>query len=621
MAKVSYIPHRRWVPLGSTYHAIDILLLSLVAILPLSVAIEVDLVPSYLISSKAHYFILVTEVIFLIYFLRSFLANSSCRIDAIDLCLIGYAVSVWVQLYIQGHFFNEEALAVLCSVFVACILKQYLSESGEGLRYVLFFVVILTGLWEGLYGELQLLGVLASNNMLFRTSGSFHNPGPFGIYLSVILATLFALRSIHIGLKRAESQLVGNIMNFLTRATIIVLAIVIPFTDSRSAWVGILISALTYVVFHFLFNRRKEAVGALSGRSMVIAVLIGVIILVTLLFWIFKYKEPSSWGRIRVWKMLGETIVEHPWLGIGMGEIRAYFGFLQEDYLRSAGQQTEKILHVSYAYNDYMQILVEGGILRLVLILFVIGLAIRQVVKQNGDISPFSLASAMGMVTLLAAAFFSYPLEMISMWYLFVFFLAIIASDSKPRILFTLRGWKAAILFLSLGIFVGCTESRILNGKILWRQAQGLSRAGRFDLASDAYREVYLLLNKDKLVLPEFGKALLLNQQFSESSQILQRAAKELNDPIVLCNYGESLQGLKKYGDAEKVYRHAIEIAPHRMYPKYLLAKMLAARGDKFEAVNVAKEVLAMRLKTPSLATEQMISEMHELIARGGEIM
>ena len=87
------------------------------------------------------------------------------------------------------------------------------------------------GIAEAFYGNLQLYGFYTSNNMLYRITGSFENPGPYAGFLAAILplAVYAALQS------SGKNTLSGKALSVLAWINIFLTATILPATmpDTR----------------------------------------------------------------------------------------------------------------------------------------------------------------------------------------------------------------------------------------------------------------------------------------------------------------------------------------------------------------------------------------------------
>ncbi len=67
-------------------------------------------------------------------------------------------------------------------------MKTESRYSGKILHELLVLPVLLAGIWESVYGLLQVLGSVRSRHALYALTGHFDNPGPFGGMVALCMA-------------------------------------------------------------------------------------------------------------------------------------------------------------------------------------------------------------------------------------------------------------------------------------------------------------------------------------------------------------------------------------------------------------------------------------------------
>jgi hypothetical protein len=119
-----------------------------------------------------------------------------------------------------------------------------------------------------------------------------------------------------------------------------------------------------------------------------------------------------------------QTIIEHP-LGVGLGNFGSAYGDAQAKYFASgAGTEREEYVAegVEYAFNEYLQICIETGIIPfLVFLAFVVYTLVLGV--RNGNYLP-----AGSLVSLLIFASMSYPFNVLPFAIAFVFLSALCSN-------------------------------------------------------------------------------------------------------------------------------------------------------------------------------------------------
>ena len=87
---------------------------------------------------------------------------------------------------------------------------------------------------------------------------------------------------------------------------------------------------------------------------------------------LFQLKADSARGRLLIWKNTCTAVMEKPLMGYGPGSFQMVYGKAQAAYFAAGnGTMEEKRVagYAEYAFNEYLQFCLEGGIVLLLLIL------------------------------------------------------------------------------------------------------------------------------------------------------------------------------------------------------------------------------------------------------------
>jgi tetratricopeptide (TPR) repeat protein len=141
-----------------------------------------------------------------------------------------------------------------------------------------------------------------------------------------------------------------------------------------------------------------------------------------------------------------------------------------------------------------------------------------------------------------------------------------------------------------------------------------LYQTGHYREACQSFQKAGAGLQYNGVYLQFFGKALSLTGDYQKSLQILERARLYTSDEVLYTNLGLTCDSLKRYPEAEWAYHHAAAMAPHKMYPLYLLANHYKAAGQYEQAIITAGEIINKKIKVQSMATDQIIREMKTLL-------
>ena len=221
---------------------------------------------------------------------------------------------------------------------------------------------------QAVWGMCQLFGLAPSGHALYALTGSFFNPGPYSGYLAMALPVC-----LHEYLCRQQTDPAGRYAAAL--AGLLILC-VLPAGMSRSAWLAAGVSCGWVYGRHRgwrqrlrAFRQRKPGLfrGAVAGVCAVVC--LGGLGL-------YQLKPDSALGRLFMARMSARAVWAEPWTGHGAGSFAAAYGEAQEAYFaagRHAAWEERVAGSPEYAFNEYLQAAVEGGIPLTLLLLAGIG--------------------------------------------------------------------------------------------------------------------------------------------------------------------------------------------------------------------------------------------------------
>lgn len=522
------------------------------------------------------------------------------------LILIGYLIFNQSAHLSPGNNRITGILGCTCIYF----LIRFVLTLKNNLYASICWLLLIWGISEAIYGNLQLYGHYPSNNGLYRFTGSFLNPGPFSGFLSCIFPLALACISQPAAPPKKN---IGILRNTAWLCLFLTLSL-LPAGMSRAAWLAVITGSLVVLCHHYsplkffrqyYIRHKRKILYGLSGL---------LIFLFTAGISTYYLKKDSADGRLLIWKITARIIAEHPATGVGAGNFAGAYGKKQAAYF-AEGKATpqEKLVAGSpeYGFNEFLQIAAEYGIPGLILFCIVLIFAFRKAWK-NGQ------AGITGSLTaFLTFACFSYPFSVPQLNILFPLLLGIANSD--------LRSSPAAFpkrQLLFTGIVLLCflfplfqtgkqwkTRQKAIN---TWKEEQTYYNMQIYEGTTDNYRKLYPALKDEPAYLFEWGQCLSKTGLYEESNQILREGAQISSDPMFWNIMGKNYQALKQYQEAEKCFLHACNMIPHRLYPLYLLANLYFDSGETSKGIATARMVITRQPKITSSAIEEMKAEMKE---------
>lgn len=326
-------------------------------------------------------------------------------------------------------------------------------------------------------------------------------------------------------------------------------------------------------------------------------------------------RPDSVQGRILIWKISSNMILDAPIGGLGHNGFEAnYMNYQSEYFKQSKGSESEKQLagNVTSAYNEPIRIMVEYGVIGLILYLFIIFIIFFR--AKGNDI-----CSKAAKTTILAYIFFglfSYPSKNYPLQAVTIIALACLLNRQTSTI-YKLQFRSArqlilckfcSVLFISLFIF------NIVRYHISYTQFQTILKQPTSD-SSKQLRALESTIGNDYLFLLN---SCMLEKNIAPADIILIK----LNKAILLSSSntlhsmkGDYLIRLARYKEAEQAYWTAHYMAPTRQLARARLAHLYLKIHRVKEAKKMASSILNEKVKVYGFDTYKIHQEMKEIIS------
>ena len=445
-------------------------------------------------------------------------------------------------------------------------------------------------LWTGF---MQLAGREASRHHLFDVTGTFFNPGPYAIFVAVVLAVSVAwwYRHGEVFAGRSRWSRVGA-WSVAAVAGVCLPGLVAPW--SRAAGGAVAVAAA---------GRLWKAHRRMVLWGMGVAVCAGVAA--------YFLKQGSADGRLLM-TIVARRAWAGEWLcGHGLGGYAQAYGAAQEAFFAARPGSPLSVVAGSpeYAFNGVLGVGVEQGVLGVVPAL-VLGLWSLAVLCRRGEVSAY------GWLVLLVSSLFSYPFALWPFLSLAVAWVALAVSLEAGTV--EVRWWKRMAVWPVVAVGGWCVwnlsddTARRVEAYEEFRRVRGIQ-----DVAFlEDYRKKYEDLKAYPDFLFTFGTALREAGRYNESNAMLRQGTRVSCDPVFYTLMGNNYRDLGAVAEAESAYRKAFGMLPGRMYPLYRLMKLYEAEGQMRKAEEMARQIIAFRPKVDSPAVREMKNEAKKLTKR-----
>jgi len=336
-------------------------------------ALTLFLVPIFLDIKLVRPKLLVLEIgvfVFFFFYLFTAVLKSPLQVkkSPLNLPLLVYGIFSGLYYYLTPDrplALSELQRIVLClTIFygLSNILKNNLQRR-----------LVLNGWLAGgflaiIYGLLQHSGgiYLLEVPRMGRIMSTFGNPIFFGAYLVITLPILLGFYLYYQTEHPARKS--GYKLYLLLVFGLGLIALF--YTQTRAAWLGFTGAILFFVaatVYEY-YQSIKDVQRRKKWRYNFLLLVVSGFILIA----IFGYWTRAVWqrqqGHLLIWRDSLKMWLDHPWLGTGPGTFHIYFPSYASAELLAIWPQQQQI--VNDAHNEFLQILVETGLVGFGLYLF-----------------------------------------------------------------------------------------------------------------------------------------------------------------------------------------------------------------------------------------------------------
>ena len=466
--------------------------------------------------------------------------------------------------------------------------------------YALLVAVVVFSLKESYTGLMQLFGNLHSNHYMYACTGSFNNPGPYGGFLAVCICVLGAY------VIKGHNK----VFRYITGITSLIALILLPSTMNRTAMLAVgcaalLLAASTDVGKRFLKKYR-----------------IWLIVVVTLAAaGAYMLKKPSADGRFFMNRISIMAINSNGMKGAGLGRFGADYGESQARYFgermaMSCDDTDWTVLKESdrltadcpqYAFNEYLQLGVEGGPVAMLLFISLIIKAIMSSYKR-GDIWCY------GLLALSVFAMFSFPLHIVQFQVLLAVLLAACATPCSEG---KLGGSVVMAVALLVSAFILISRlpwmNSLFDASEKWKKTEYWYNMEYYDYVIEDADTLYDSMRHDYRFLFAYGQSLSKEGQYLKSNDVLSEGTEISSDPMFWIVIGNNNLSLERYEEAERCYKHAFHMVPNRMYPLCRLAELYIKMGDCDRFYDMKLKIDRFKSKVESSTTDMLRKRITEL--------
>lgn len=466
-------------------------------------------------------------------------------------------------------------------------------------------VLILFALLAGIE-IIVIVGELFSYGVAKPILGSFGDRAVLGNFLTTILPFTIYLWYNH--KKYIKWQLVYGCLS------IFLLFVILFLTKSRTAAIVTVSILLT-----ILFIEKKEGTVFKSKISKFVFIPLVGIALIFCFTYLLNVKANSTSGRWFILKNETGLLMEHPVTGIGFGNFDKYYNDYQANYFKTHTDPKNTYLanYINVNYNEYLDFVLKGGVIGLLLMLFLIyiiaGILIDSFKRESQFLRPYAAC----VITILIMAIFSYPSE--NMPTLSIFFISIaILNSYNQKILFSLKVDKTYVFALCTLFYIPLFLAIVLllNASIKWEVlSQNFNKkTTTLSETNNLYISILRELDNNPSILEDYANKLYICKDYENAARVLNLACKYSSKFSIYTLLGNCYENLGKKLLAEKSYLKASYLVPNLFYPKYLLMRLYYINNNINEAKKWALIIENMPIKVQSIIVTKAKQQANKLL-------
>lgn len=452
---------------------------------------------------------------------------------------------------------------------------------------LLYKGIVALMLVESIVVAAQFTGLFPVPNPYFLCTGTWGNPNVTAIFLAMGLYPLLLLKK----------QAVTRLSKWIYKPLLALVLLAIIVLQCRSAWMA----ALVFLVYTYAVPTRQYLAN-MAGNARRIAVVVAAIIIFVLALSLFQFKKASAESRLRVWAGSIQLITQRPLTGYGFGSFEKYYNTY------AAAQQYPVNDHVNTAYNDWLEMGVEGGLIAVVLWAGFVYLLAR----NWWPLRKKSPESAAVLPAFLLIQLTNFGIQAIPANLLFLLYAGISAGQVPVRQIKPLfaRAYCFAVLGVAIGLLLRVS---LLTGTFYnhWMMASNQTHA---DKRLAAYGKQENILTSYASYHDAIGDAFVQQRAYRSATNAYCAALRHCTRPDILSKCGLCYQQLGMYDSSHYYYTLLRDMQPQRVAPRMALLQLYALRRDTPALRQQAVEIAAMPVKVRSREAAQMKQYAQRLI-------
>jgi O-antigen polymerase len=533
------------------------------------------------------------------------------EINLLTVCILVFVIYLFIR-YLTSPLYNsqpDKILFFICLAVGYILIVQYV-KGRENHIVNIIYSIILAGLFQLTYTFLRLSGIIPG---IFHSKlgGTFGNSGDLANFIAIVYV-------LSLGLFFYEKK---KVLRYLLLVSVIMNLLFIVVSLSRTSWIVCFVASLIIIYYSGFSHINFRTI---TVRSKYLLASISFLIILTGVwgsFELYSLRPSSADGRLFIWKNCLHLIKDRPLFGHGYESFLSEIRQTQLHYFKNNPTDIKNGLladDIFFAYNDYLQITVEYGIIGLAIFLFII---FRTFSFKNPDEIGIGLSIIriirVTLFAILISMLFSYPLKNPTILICFFILLSAISVFDKVH----LTKIKLKRLNILVGVLAGCIFLYFLIINALNSFTYGLKWKKAYEVyerhnGNFVAQYVYLFpaLKKDKSFIMNYGYILFNSGNYDKCINIYETYGYLCLSSFMYQILGESYEKTKNYLKAVENYENASFMIPHLFMPKYKLFELYIVTSQTHKADSIARQISMMKIKVYSDEVREIKTEINKYL-------
>lgn len=505
----------------------------------------------------------------------------------------GAYVFIHSLIIISGEYYT--VIYLISGIFYFISLNYFFSHKGLKFKW-LYLPFVVFSVIQSIICILQFAEVNHSDVEHYKVCGTFFNPNSLAMLLAV--STPYFISALF----KRSYVLINSLF-------LILILFAIYTLKCRTAYLGLITIIFVYGFIHFV-DKWKLTINWLNSLKGALLILL----LFGLFLGLYHYKRNSSDGRLFIWKVSIDMFCQNPTVGYGYGLFQKEYNFYQARYFINhvtTANEKRNANFVYMPYNDVIEQGIQGGIIGLLLFVFVILFFLFKAIKiKNNQIKVIIIATVIMSCV-------NFVLQSIPLWMLFLTAAAFATSTSQ------LESNKKTLYHSPVIGTIGIIFTVVMTFTIIRRMdaqkrlKENLSLQNgtfRYDALSNL-KDIATYAGTSDIFFTTYGTFLLRENKLQEACDAFEIAAQYSTLPQLYYRLAYCYEAQGEIQKAEDCLRLIANMIPSNFQSRYLLMTMYQNHSEISMSNRLAQEILNLPIKKAGMKVDLYRNEAKKILS------